>query len=215
MKLSREFWVVMIILSAAGILLHTVSREEGGQLPQNLADFPLRIEQWSGKAVWYTPEILRVLKADDYMMREYRDGKEPPIGLFVGYYKHIRQGAAYHSPKNCLPGSGWYFVKTGRTHIDVSDRHRQSMEINAVVVQKDLDKHLILYWYQDRGRIIASEYWAKVYLVLDAITRNRTDGALVRVTVPFVGDDAQETVLMRGMAFVEKMFPLLQEYLPS
>jgi EpsI family protein len=81
------------------------------------------------------------------------------------------------------------------------------------VIQKGLDKQLVFYWYQDRGRIITSEYWAKIYLVLDAITQHRTDGALVRVIVPFAGDDA--AVRERGKTFVAKILPLLQDYLPS
>ena len=88
------------------------------------------------------------------------------------------------------------------------------VEINKFIIQKGLDKQLVLYWYQDRGRIITSEYWAKVYMVWDAIRRNRTDGAFVRITVPFTGED-EERAVVQGRAFAETIFPLLSEYLPS
>ena len=88
------------------------------------------------------------------------------------------------------------------------------MEINKFLIQKGLDKQLVLYWYQDRGRIITSEYWAKIYMVLDAMFRNRTDGAFVRLTVSFTGD-SEEGSLEYARAFAEKIFPWLQEYLPG
>ena len=88
------------------------------------------------------------------------------------------------------------------------------IKVNSLIIQKGLDKQLVLYWYQDRGRIITSEYWAKIYMVWDSMFKNRTDGAFVRLTVPFVGDDG-EAVLKHGKAFAEQIFPLLWEYLPS
>jgi EpsI family protein len=88
------------------------------------------------------------------------------------------------------------------------------VEINKFIIQKGLDKQLVLYWYQDRGRIITSEYWAKIYMVVDAIAKNRTDGAFVRITIPYTHQSESE-VLAQGKAFAELIFPLLQEYLPS
>jgi len=215
MKLSKEFLVSVVILMTAAFLLQGMSRRETIPVRNSFADFPLRIGEWSGKASWLRSDILEVLKVDDYLMREYSDEKGPPLGLYVGYYKSLQQGASYHSPKNCLPGNGWYIARTGKTRVDAFARHRQAVEINQVVILKGLDKQLVLYWYQDRGRIIASEYWGKIYLVLDTIMKNRTDGALVRVTVPFTEEDDEGVVLDRGRAFVGKIFPLLESYLPS
>lgn len=214
MKFSRELLVSVVILIAAGLLLRSVSQGEEVPLRKSLADFPLRIDQWSGTEEGLETKILNVLRVDDYMMRQYRDGQGPPLGLYVGYYKSQRGGIAYHSPKNCLPGAGWAFVKTGKTRLGVADHHGQAVEVNAVVIQKGLDTQVMLYWYQDRGRIITSEYWAKMYLVLDAMLKHRTDGAFVRIAVLFTGDHA-ETALQRGKAFAERIFPLLQEHLPS
>ena len=85
--------------------------------------------------------------------------------------------------------------------------------INKVVIQKGLDKQVILYWYQDRGRIIASEYWAKGFLVWDSMTRKRTDGSLVRISVPVGKSDEQ--AFAEGLEFLRDMFPLLGQYLPT
>jgi EpsI family protein len=214
MKCSKEFLISLGMLIASGLLLGFISHGEETPLRRSFVDFPLRIDKWTGKELQLETKVLQVLKVDDYMTRQYWSDQESSIGFYVGYYKSMRQGATYHSPKNCLPGSGWYFVKTGKIRLDISDRHRKVMEVNKFIIQKGVDKQLVLYWYQDRGRIITSEYWAKIYMVLDAIFKNRTDGAFVRVTVPFTGDD-EEMAIKRGKSFVEKTFPLLEEYLPS
>jgi EpsI family protein len=214
MKGLRELVIAMVILIAAGGLLRSVSHGEETPIHKSLASFPLHIDQWHGTEQEFESDILQVLKVDDYLLRQYRQEQGTSIGLYVGYYKSMRQGATYHSPKNCLPGSGWYFVDTGKTHLAGVGPHGQPVEINKFVIQKGLDKQLVLYWYQDRGRIITSEYWAKIYMVLDAITKNRTDGAFVRITVPYT-HQSEEEILAQGKAFAEQIFPRLQEYLPS
>ena len=214
MKFPREFFISMVILIIAGLFLRSISHGEEIPLHKSFADFPLYIDPWNGQELGLEDKVLQVLKVDDYMMRQYSNEQGLPIGLYVGYYKSMQQGATYHSPKNCLPGSGWYFVQTGQTSLRTIEHHGQTMDINKFVIQKGLDKQLVLYWYQDRGRIITSEYWAKVYMVFDAMTRHRTDGAFVRITVPFTRED-EEIVLEQGKAFAEKIFPLLQAYLPS
>lgn len=214
MKLSREFVVSCVVLLAAGLLFRSISHGEAIPLRQSFSAFPLQIEQWSGRQFEMETKILEILRVDDYILRQYRDSQGLPLELYIGYYKSQRQGATYHSPKNCLPGSGWTFLHTGKTHLQVEAWTGPPVEINKFVIQKGLDKQLVLYWYQDRGRIITSEYWAKLYMMWDAIVRHRTDGAFVRVTVPFTVD-GEERAVMQGRAFAEKIFALLSEYLPS
>jgi EpsI family protein len=211
---SREFMVSFVMLTLASLLLGFLSHGEGIPLRKSFADFPLHIDQWRGRELGFDASIIEALKVDDYMMRQYQRGQGPSIGLYVGYYASMRHGATYHSPKNCLPGSGWYFIKTGTMRLEVTDAQGRPVEINKFLIQKGLDKQLVLYWYQDRGRIITNEYWAKIYMVLDAMFRNRTDGAFVRLTIPFTGD-SEEDSLEYARAFAEKIFPWLQEYLPS
>ena len=214
MKGIRELLVAMVILVAAGLFLRSISHGEETPLHRSFADFPLRIASWIGDEQSLDTKVLRVLKVDDYMLRQYWSDEGASVALYVGYYKSMREGATYHSPKNCLPGSGWYFVDTGKSQLGVIDQRGQPVEVNRFIIQKGLDKQLVLYWYQDRGRIITSEYWAKIYMVVDAITKHRTDGAFIRITVPFTRENAAQA-LEQGKSFAEKLFPLLQEYLPS
>ena len=147
--------------------------------------------------------MLQVLKVDDYLWRQYGSTDGPPLGLYIGYYQSMRQGVTYHSPKNCLPGSGWYFVETGTIPLQVTDGHGQPVEINKFIIQKGLDKQLVLYWYQDRGRVLTSEYWAKAYMILDALLQHRTDGAFIRITIPFPSGTEAEA-LAQGKGFAER-----------
>jgi EpsI family protein len=160
--------------------------------------------------------VLDILKLSDYMMRVYvssQDGqmRTMPVWLYVGYYQSQRTGSTYHSPKNCLPGSGWQFVETDHVSVPVSEA--QSILINKVLIQKGLDKQIILYWYQDRGRVIASEYWAKGYMIWDAMTQNRTDGSLVRISVPVT--TTMEDAYEHGLSFLRDTWPLLLDYMPT
>jgi EpsI family protein len=214
MHWSKEWLVALVIMVAAGLFLRSISHGEAVQLRQSFTDFPFQIAQWTGKELGFEEDIIQKLRVDDYMMRQYADEQGLPLALYVGYYQSMRQGATYHSPKNCLPGSGWYFVKTGTARLDVTDAQGQTVEINRYVIQKGLDKQLVLYWYHDRGRIITSEYWAKIYMVLDAMVKNRTDGSLVRITVPFTGD-GEAAAFRQAKVFAETIFPVLRTYLPS
>ena len=210
----RESVIALMILLAAGVFFRSLSHGEDIPIHRSLATFPLQIGPWVGEAHTLETNVLQVLKVDDYLWRQYGGTPGPPIGLYIGYYQSMRQGATYHSPKNCLPGSGWYFVETGRIPLQVTDGHGQPVEINKFVIQKGLDKQLVLYWYQDRGRVITSEYWAKAYMILDALLQHRTDGAFIRLTVPLL-PGTEAAALAQGKAFAEQLFPLLQRYLPN
>ena len=214
MKLSKECVISIIVFLVAGLSLRSLSHGEETPLRRSFSELPLHLEQWSGRQLELDTKVLEVLRVDDYVLRQYQDGQGLPLELYIGYYKSQRQGATYHSPKHCLPGSGWAFLHTGTIDLRVAQHPGAAVEINKFIIQKGLDKQLVLYWYQDRGRIITSEYWAKVYMVWDAIRRNRTDGAFVRITVPFTGEGEERTI-MQGRAFAEIIFPLLSEYLPS
>jgi EpsI family protein len=213
----------VVVLVCTWGFLQSRSQAEPPLERKAFGEFPLTIAgRWQGVDHGMEDNILKVLKVTDYMMRTYapkpgvgeagRDGRptRSHVGLYVGYYQSQRTGATYHSPKNCLPGAGWQFAETGQVTVTVPGKG--PITINKVLIEKGLDKQMILYWYQDRGRIIASEYWAKAYLVWDAMTRNRTDGTLVRITVPVVGSSEQAFAV--GLQFLEEFLPLLDGYLP-
>ncbi len=154
-------------------------------IKQPLESCPLLISNWVGqKAPDFDERSLAVLGVDEYINRMYTDASQKPLSLYVGYYASQRQGDTMHSPLNCLPGAGWSPVSFSRIGIPMRATEQardENVTVNRYVIEKGLDRQMVLYWYQSQGRVIASEYWGKFYLVLDAIRTNRTDGALVRI----------------------------------
>jgi EpsI family protein len=122
-------------------------------------------------------------------------------------------GSTIHSPQNCLPGSGWTPVES--TRLTLTTPRGGSVLVHRYILSKGLDKMLALYWYQAHGRVVASEYWAKFYLVADAIRMNRSDGALVRVMTPIARHEDPESAQQRGLAFIRDTLPILGEYVPQ
>ena len=142
-----------------------------------------------GDDLRFDTETEKVLNADDYLSRNFiSDGHM--ASFYVGYYATQRNGATYHSPLNCLPGSGWVMSDPARITITPMDGSA-SFEANRFVVANGGDRALMIYWYQGRGRAVASEYWGKVYTVIDSVRRRRSDGAMVRVMVPLVNSQAE------------------------
>ena len=165
-----------------------------------------------------TEEVLEELRVTDYTTRYYTKAGQG-VSLYVGYYDSQRQGASIHSPLNCLPGAGWLPLEQGRRRLSVpsADGTSREIEVNRVLIQRGLDRQLVLYWYQSHGRVVASEYWGKVYSVADAIRYNRTDAALVRLVAPVRAEDAEGMRRAEAAAadLARALFPLLTHHLPS
>jgi EpsI family protein len=211
------------VFLAAAVVVQTARAEPEVPPRKPLRGFPIRVAEWDGRAA---PDLdareARILGADEYLTRIYRQGADQPVALFIGYYGSQRTGAVIHSPLNCLPGAGWQPVDRRRMLVDVDaigmeafPRARR-IEVNRVVIQKGEERQLAFYWYQERGRVVASEYASRIFLMLDAVRYGRTDGALVRILTP-VGSDADdaERAASRLIEFVRTIFPRLNGYLPA
>jgi EpsI family protein len=220
------FVLAIVMMGSTWGLLTSRSRAEA-ELPRKpFSEFPLQLDGYSGRDREISQDVLDVLKLTDHLMRVYVPATNgpresgafegqtrqaaAPVWLYVGYYGSLRTGVTYHSPKNCLPGGGWVFKSSSPVTGVLPGQ--PDAAINRVVIEKGFERQLILYWYQDRGRIISSEVAAKGYLILDATTRNRTDGALVRVTTPVVGSD--DDAFRHAALFVAQAFPALADHLP-
>jgi EpsI family protein len=158
-------------------------------------------------------EVQDVLRADDILTRSYMNPQHRlPAHLFVAYFKTQRTGQAPHSPKNCLPGTGWVPSESAIVPVEVPGRG--AIEVNRYVVAKGDNKSLVMYWYQSRDRVVASEYSAKFYVVADALRYNRTDTALVRVTVPIVENDVQ-AAQSAAEDFIRSFYTPLRKHFPA
>lgn len=217
--MTRRAWILAVLFVATGAFLARAQKAEPIPIKQPLAEVPLALGAWTGREEPpFSKEILDVLGVDEYIVRTYATQGAGALGLYVGYYQSQRQGDTIHSPLNCLPGAGWIPVEQGHERLTVSGADGpRSIEVNRVVIEKGLDRQLVLYWYQSHNRVVASEYWGKVYTVVDAIRDNRTDAALVRVTVPLADRSATAAAHAGKSAgsFVQSLFPALERHLPS
>jgi EpsI family protein len=209
---------VTLLCGAAAVV--RANRPEQAPPRVSFSQFPSELGGWSGRPLPNLEDnILKILGVDDYLNRVYSRPDRAMAGLYIGYYKSQRQGDSIHSPQNCLPGAGWEPLASGLMTISTAAAAGTAgdISVNRYVIQKGTDKQLVLYWYQSHGRVVASEYWSKFFLVRDAVRLNRTDAALVRVIVPMAPNDDQGEARAQDQAvdFVKQMFPVLPSYLPS
>jgi EpsI family protein len=208
---SGRFWITAGLLVGAFVLLHNVSHGEAVVLHQPLRELPYTLESWTATEQPLDEQTVQAVGVSDYTNRIYSSPQLGFVQLYVGYYASQRTGDTIHSPKNCLPGAGWDPLQSRYTMISVPGGRQ--IAVNEYVIQKGLDKQLVFYWYQGRGRVIASEYSGKFWMVADAISRNRTDGALVRLVTPMNDDEAQARA--RLVSFTQLLFPHLENAIPN
>jgi EpsI family protein len=207
--------ILTLALVLQATLFYAASRGEKVPAIQPLDLFPAQVGSWHETQNYPVEQEVRdQLKADDLLNRLYVNPESHgAAGLFVAYFKTQRTGQSPHSPKNCLPGTGWEPEATGFLDVAVAGQP-EPIRINRYVVSYGDEKSVVLYWYQSRRRVIASEFSAKFWLVMDSIRYHRSDTELVRVTIP-VGRNGPDAATGMGVSFVETVFPLLKGYLPS
>jgi EpsI family protein len=185
---TRLWFMISVLMLAAAGLRH-LSHGEAVPLSKPLSTFPTQLQGWQGIDLPFGPRIVQALGVSDYLNRVYQSPENRTMFLYVGYYKSQRTGVSIHSPKNCLPGGGWEPVTAGQVALSLPTGGRAL--VNEYVVENGLQRQLVLYWYQSHGRVVASEYRGKAYMVLDSLRLHRTDAALVRVSSPIAKQDEQ------------------------
>jgi len=210
---SRPAFVLSAFLVIQGSLFYGFSRSETPASYTPLDKFPTKIGGWRMvQQGVMEQEVKDVLRADDYITRDYAVAPTKYANLFVAFFKSQRAGQTPHSPKNCLPGSGWVWTVSDTVPVDVPGR--DPIQINRYIVSKGEDRSVVLYWYQSRDRVIASEYKAAAFVALDALRYNRTDTSLVRVVVPIINGQ-QEAATQTGIEFIQTFFTTLRQFFPA
>lgn len=215
MKTRTQSFLAALILILASMYVHNVLKASGSLPPREPFDrFPVRLGTWTGtNDASFPNDLLKNLGVDEYLMRTYSDGKDE-LWLYVGYYKAQREGAVPHSPRHCYPGSGWTPVKRGYVDIPASPGATSRFRSNWFVFAKGDARELVIYWYQSRGRSVASEYWDRYYLVRDEILRGRSDGALIRCSMR-VNEGGEARALGKLRSFISELYPVLPRHVPG
>jgi EpsI family protein len=211
---GRKEIVLSGILLVMGIAFYITPTSERvfeskplNQLPQNLSGWESISESKPDK------EILELLKADDTLTRVYRNPAGPTASLFIAFFKSQRAGVSPHSPKVCLPGAGWLPEQSGRVALTVPSMPGP-ITVNRYIVSRGEQRSVVLYWYQSPHRVIADEFAAKFWMVVDGVHYRRSDTSLVRVIVP-VGTGGEQAAYQQAQEFVQSSFPFIKAHLPS
>lgn len=205
--------LLTILLLTQAAMLFAFTQREPTPMTRPLSELPPVLGNWMKVQDGVIDDETRdVLKADDLLNREYISGNGDQSVLFVAMFQSQRNGKAPHSPKNCLPGSGWIQETTGTVHIDVPGQ-AIPIEANRYVVAKGDSKAVVIYWYQSRERSVATEYWAKYYVILDAIRYNRTDTSIIKTTT-MVGPKGAQYAEDSTKDLIRAAYPVLLTYLP-
>ena len=211
---QARFWIVLALLLSAAAFLHSRSRAETLPPHRDLDSFPIQLGDWTGRQIYIADDIRKILGNGYFLQRMYtRSPSEPPVELFLAYFPSQRTGSTIHSPKNCLPGSGWEPLES--SHIPLQGPGGKNIVANRYILQRGNSRLLVLYWYESQGRAIASEYWAKFYLVVDTISHNRSDGALVRFITAQAPGESIETSQSRAVTFAQAVVPILPGFIPE
>jgi len=210
--MTHRLCVLIIVVLAASAARAALDSPREVTSADSLVRFPAAFGAWQGTDSPLEADVIEMAAVDDYLNRYYRS-TDAELALYVGYYQSQRQGEALHSPLFCLPGSGWQPVKTRTTDLQAADG--SSRTVNELVVERGLDRLLILYWYQTHARVTASEYSRKLFQIHDAFVTGRTDIALVRVVAPIMSrDDASENQSAGiARAFAQVVLPEVQQRL--
>ena len=179
-----------------------------------LNGLPANLGEWQQRGVdrKFDEASESVLRTDDYLLRDYSTKQGRTMNLYVGFYASQRAGATYHSPRNCLPGAGW--LMTPGELVEIKLANGRTFVANRYLIENKGQKFLMLYWYQGRGRFAADEYTDKLMTVWDSATRQRSDGALVRIMTPLAEDSETET-LAAAVEFSGEMETSLLNVLPQ
>jgi EpsI family protein len=209
----QRFLPVVALLAAAYFMILARSSTEILPLRPALASFPFTIGEWHGTSLSMSQTEREVLGPGEFLLRNYqRSVEEPLVNLYMAYFPSQRTGDTIHSPQNCLPGNGWAPLE--QTRVELAQFNGSSLEVNRYIVAQGANRELVYYWYQAHGRVTPSEYSAKIYLVMDSIRMNRTDGSMIRVITPIDERSGVEASDERVQSFTSQLIPLLDAYIP-
>jgi len=177
-------------------------------------EFPMEIGDWAGRRGALQGFYLDALRLDDYVLADFSENGAPPVNFYSAYYQSQDNSRAIHSPHDCIPGGGWEIVKFER-HLLPATQTTPAFPVNRAIVQLGAHRQVVYYWFDERGRKITNEYVARWYLFWDALTRHRTDGALVRFVAeaPPGADESQIDARIEKLAL--RIEPMLSRYVPN
>jgi exosortase D (VPLPA-CTERM-specific) len=207
-----QFVAAFSLLAASLALSYGVDFRQKVPIARPLEGIPMEIGPWHGTRSAMEQKFIDSLDLSDYIIADYSDANGREINFYVAYYETQSKGKSIHSPNTCLPGGGWRFLKSEEKTVTLADG--VTMPVNRVLMEKDGVRQVSYYWFPQRGRVLTSLVQLKMFTFWDALTRRRTDGALVRLITPVYPDEDADSAERRIYGFTRLIVPVLNEYIP-
>ena len=207
--------MAVILLGVTWAVAQGIEFREKTPVAKPFAQFPLHVGDWGGKRDVIEQEFIDGLEFSDYVVVDYRNPAGQVVNFYTAYYESQRKGESIHSPETCLPGAGWEFKKAGTVTLPIQTRRGEPMTVNKALVELGAARQLSFFWFPQRDRVLTNAWQLKIYNFWDALTRQRTDGALVRLITPVYPNESLEDADKRLVAFTKEIVPVLNEFLPQ
>lgn len=210
-----QFIVAALLLGITLVLSNAIDFREKIPIKQSFDSFPIQINQWMGTRQYMDKEFIEKLDLNDYAIIDFEEKSGKQVNFYVAYYESQRKGESIHSPATCLPGGGWFFKKAGKWDLNIASSKDEFLHVNRAFMEKGPYKQLVYYWFPQRGRILTNAYQLKIFNFWDALTKHRTDGALVRLVTPLYETEKIQDAEARLQNFVKDILPVLSDFLPE
>jgi exosortase D (VPLPA-CTERM-specific) len=194
---------------------YLISRDEIAPARQALLNFPMQVQEWQGATFPLEKEYIETLRFDDYLLADYRTTAGVPVNFYVAYYGSQRKGQSAHSPRTCIPGGGWEITSLRTMEVPANDTAMTLLHVNRLVIQKADVKQIVYYWFKQRDRVLVNEYLVKFFLLWDALAKQRTDGALIRLTAMVQPGHDEEEADRILIDFTNSVNPLMSRFVPD
>jgi len=203
----------VLVAAGAAALLVLPSRVERPPARAGFEQLELRLGEFHGRRGPLESQYVEQLQFDDYVLADYTRPGEIPVNLYVSYYASQRKGQSVHSPRVCLPGGGWQLRDFATVGVEIPGHGAQ--RVNRALITLGNERQLVYYWFKQRDRIVTNEWLVKWYLFVDALFRNRTDGALVRLITPIPTGGEEGAADRRLRELMAEIVPRLPRYVPN
>jgi len=206
----KRYFIVYVLFTLTSLYIY-LHKDMTVPVNKPFSTFPVQVGEWkmSGES-FMSDNVLSVLKPTDYLSRTYVNSLGERVTLYLGYHGGGKGQGGIHSPKHCLPGSGWYESYSKKSRMDTPSGH-----INMVkaLYQKGESRELFLYWFQVRGKTLDNEYSLKLSEILNSAIFRRKDATFVRLSVPLAFDEQRTQTV--GEQFIRAFYPVISSYLPN
>lgn len=210
-----RIFIIFAMLALTWYFLQSTSTVAPVAIKKPLSSFPQVVGEYRfSNSFQSSSDVIEMLGVDDYIQYNYVSDTGDRINLYVGYYHAVGVDGGYHSPKNCIPGGGWGIDRVKTVQLDKGIEGNAQSTVSEMLIRSGSEYQVVLYWYQNRGRIIASEYWEKIHQVLDALFMGRRDGTFIRIMTYAPNGDIEATEA-KVKVFAENVMALLENHLPG